>query len=105
MPRCQAHGQHLDRCSTHNWVRGLLAGDRNQPSGAVFPGRRGIFEFLTHLVALLQGKFTIGLDAAAAAGPVGRNASAVTVTSLRAEVYSYSRSRGFAGVSLDGSAL
>ena len=53
-----------------------------------------------------NGKFTIGADAAAAAGPVGRQASAGTDVQLRAEIYSYSRSRGlFAGVSLDGSTL
>lgn len=55
---------------------------------------------------LLQGKFTIGADAAAAAGPVGRNFEAATDAELKAEILSYSRSRGlFAGVSLDGSAL
>lgn len=56
--------------------------------------------------SLLSGKLTIGADVAAAAGPVGRQASAATDTALAAEVYSYSRSRGlFAGVSLDGSVL
>lgn len=55
---------------------------------------------------LLRGKFTIGVDAAAAAGPVGRNASAATDTSLQAEILSYSRSRGlFLGASVDGSAI
>lgn len=56
--------------------------------------------------SLMQGKLTIGADAAAAAGPVGREAAAATDATLRAEIYSYSRSRGlFAGVSLDGSVL
>jgi lipid-binding SYLF domain-containing protein len=56
--------------------------------------------------SLVDGKFTLGVDAAAAAGPVGRNAHASTDAQFKAEVYSYSRSRGlFAGVSLDGSAL
>jgi lipid-binding SYLF domain-containing protein len=56
--------------------------------------------------SLMSGKLTIGADAAAAAGPVGREASAATDTSFTAEVYTYSRSRGlFAGVSLDGSVL
>lgn len=56
--------------------------------------------------SLMQGKLTIGADVAAAAGPVGREAAAATDATLRAEVYSYSRSRGlFAGVSLDGSVL
>jgi lipid-binding SYLF domain-containing protein len=55
---------------------------------------------------VLQGKFTIGVDVAAAAGPVGRSASALTDVQLKAEVYSYSRSRGFfAGLSLDGTVL
>lgn len=55
---------------------------------------------------LMQGKFTIGADAAAAAGPVGRNAAAATDARLRAEILSYSRSRGlFVGLSLDGTAL
>jgi len=55
---------------------------------------------------LYGGKFTIGVDAAAAAGPVGRQAAAATDAQLRAEILSWSRSRGlFLGVSLDGSAL
>jgi lipid-binding SYLF domain-containing protein len=55
---------------------------------------------------LLKGKFTIGVDAAASAGPVGRNAAAATDTSLQAEILSYSRSRGlFLGASIDGSAI
>jgi len=55
---------------------------------------------------LLNGKFTIGADASAAAGPVGRNASAATDARLSAEILSYSRSRGlFAGVALDGSVI
>ncbi len=56
--------------------------------------------------SLLRGKFTLGVDAAAAAGPVGRNANVSTGTHFKAEIYSYSRSRGlFAGVALDGSVL
>jgi lipid-binding SYLF domain-containing protein len=55
---------------------------------------------------LMQGKFTIGADASAAAGPVGRNAAAATDARLKAEILSYSHSRGlFAGLSLDGSAI
>lgn len=56
--------------------------------------------------SLMAGKLTIGADASAAAGPVGREASASTDTSLKAEIYTYSRSRGlFAGVAMDGSVL
>lgn len=55
---------------------------------------------------LMKGKFTIGVDAAAAAGPVGRQAAAATDSRLQAEIYSYSRSRGlFAGASIDGSVI
>ena len=55
---------------------------------------------------LLSSKFTIGGDATAAAGPVGRNAQAKTDASMRAEILWYSRSRGvFAGVSLEGGTL
>jgi len=56
--------------------------------------------------AILSSKVKLGADAAAAAGPVGRNAQADTDVTLRAEVLTYSRSRGlFAGVSLEGSTL
>ena len=55
---------------------------------------------------LLSDKFTIGGEAAATAGPVGRNASANTDVLLHAEIISWSRARGlFAGVSLEGSTL
>jgi hypothetical protein len=54
----------------------------------------------------MRGTFTLGADAAIAAGPVGRRAEAATDAELKAEIYSYSRTRGlFAGVSLEGSAL
>jgi SH3 domain-containing YSC84-like protein 1 len=55
---------------------------------------------------LSSSKFTIGADANAAAGPVGRNASAQTDAYMHAEILSWSRSKGlFAGVSLDGATL
>jgi lipid-binding SYLF domain-containing protein len=55
---------------------------------------------------LADSKFTIGAEATAAAGPVGRNASAQTDALMTAEILSWSRSRGvFAGVSLDGATL
>ncbi|MEO8777230.1 MAG: lipid-binding SYLF domain-containing protein [Rhodanobacter sp.] len=56
--------------------------------------------------SIVRGKFTLGADASAAAGPVGRSATADTDGELKAEIYSYSRSRGlFAGVALNGAAL
>ncbi len=55
---------------------------------------------------LLRDKFTLGGDASVAAGPVGRDASAQTGAGLKAEILSWSRSRGaFAGVSLQGATL
>ncbi|MDZ3823208.1 MAG: lipid-binding SYLF domain-containing protein [Pseudoxanthomonas sp.] len=65
----------------------------------VFRSQRGVD-------TIVNGKFTMGADASVAAGPVGRSAAASTDGQLRAEIYSYSRSRGlFAGVALDGSVI
>jgi lipid-binding SYLF domain-containing protein len=56
--------------------------------------------------SILRSKVKLGADAAAAAGPKGRDAAAATDATLRAEILTYSRSRGlFAGVSLEGSTL
>jgi lipid-binding SYLF domain-containing protein len=55
---------------------------------------------------MLKSKFKIGGDAAASAGPVGRNAQAGTDWKLNAEFLTYSRSKGlFAGLDLDGTVL
>jgi lipid-binding SYLF domain-containing protein len=55
---------------------------------------------------LLSDKFTLGGEAAAAAGPVGRNTSANTDVLMKAEILSWSRSHGvFAGLSLEGATL
>jgi SH3 domain-containing YSC84-like protein 1 len=55
---------------------------------------------------ILVSKVKLGGDASAAAGPVGRTASAETDATMRAEILSYSRARGlFAGISLTGSTL
>lgn len=65
-----------------------------------------VFKSKKSIDGIINGKFTLGLDAAVAAGPIGRNASASTDAQLKAEIYSYSRSRGlFAGLSLEGAAL
>jgi len=56
--------------------------------------------------SLLHSKVRLGADASAAAGPVGRLASADTDAYMRSEILSYSRARGaFAGISLEGSTL
>ena len=55
---------------------------------------------------LLEDKFTLGGDASAAAGPVGRSASAETDAQMNAKILTYSRSQGvFAGLELKGAAL
>jgi lipid-binding SYLF domain-containing protein len=56
--------------------------------------------------SILKSKVKLGADASAAVGPKGRTATAATDAYMRAEILSYSRSRGlFAGVSLEGSTL
>ncbi|HET7557003.1 MAG TPA: lipid-binding SYLF domain-containing protein [Rhodanobacteraceae bacterium] len=78
---------------------GFQAGVSSTDVVLVFRTRRGVD-------GIVNGKFTIGADAHAAAGPVGRNLNASTDAAMQAEIYSWSRSRGlFAGVSLDGAAL
>jgi SH3 domain-containing YSC84-like protein 1 len=58
------------------------------------------------LQRLISNEFKIGVDAGVAAGPVGRDASAATDLQMRAEILSYSRSRGlFAGVNLNGASI
>jgi lipid-binding SYLF domain-containing protein len=55
---------------------------------------------------LMESKFTLGGEGEVAAGPVGRNAAAQTDAKMRAEILSWSRSRGvFAGISLQGATL
>jgi lipid-binding SYLF domain-containing protein len=65
-----------------------------------------VFTTRSGIDGITDGKLTLGADAAVAAGPVGRSASAATDQSFNAEIYSYSRARGlFAGVALDGSVI
>ena len=78
---------------------GFQAGVSSTDVVLVFRTQRGVD-------SIVRGKFTLGADASAVAGPVGRTANASTDAQLKAEIYSYSRSRGlFAGVALDGAAL
>jgi len=78
---------------------GFQAGVSSTDVVLVFRTQRGVD-------SIVHGKFTLGADDSAAAGPVGRSATASTDAQLKAEIYSYSRSRGlFAGAALDGSAL
>jgi len=58
------------------------------------------------LQQLLSSKFQLGGDASAAAGPVGRHASAGTDWKMNAEILTYSRAKGvFAGITLDGAVV
>jgi lipid-binding SYLF domain-containing protein len=78
---------------------GWQAGVQGTDVVLVFTTKKGV-------EGLLQGKFTLGADVAVAAGPVGRNAAAATDERFKAEILSYSRSRGlFLGASIDGSVL
>ena len=78
---------------------GLQAGVQSSDVVLVFRNDR-------NLNNIVNGKFTLGADAGIAAGPVGRNASALTDGQLKAEIWSWSRARGlFAGVALDGAVL
>ena len=80
---------------------GFQAGVEAADVVLVFKSRKSLDRILEG-----KGKVTLGVDAAIAAGPVGRQAEAGTDGRLQAEIVSYSRSRGlFAGIALDGAAL
>jgi SH3 domain-containing YSC84-like protein 1 len=105
------YGQGVVTCRTgHGWsapafIRmaggsfGLQAGGQDTDLVLVAVNDRGMQD-------LLASKFKIGADAAAAAGPVGRNTQASTNLTLKSELLTYSRSRGlFAGIDLDGTVV
>lgn len=78
---------------------GLQIGGQAADLILVINNRRG-------LENLVSNQFKLGADAAVAAGPVGRDAQAATDLQLRAQILSYSRSRGlFAGVTVNGSTV
>ncbi len=78
---------------------GLQIGGQAADIVLVVMNRRG-------LENLLNNQFKVGTDVAVAAGPVGRNAEASTDIQMRAQILSYSRSRGlFAGVTINGSTI
>jgi len=65
----------------------------------VFKTRKGV-------EGIENGRLTLGADASVAAGPLGRHTAVATDVEFKAEVYSYSRSRGlFAGVALEGASV
>jgi lipid-binding SYLF domain-containing protein len=76
---------------------GLQIGGQAADLVLVVMNRRGIEN-------LVRNQFKVGADAAVAAGPVGRDAQASTDIQMRAQILSYSRSRGlFAGITINGS--
>jgi len=78
---------------------GLQIGGQAVDVVLVIMNRRGLENFL-------RNQFKLGADAGAAAGPVGRDAQASTDLQLRAEILSYSRSRGlFAGLTVNGATV
>ena len=65
-----------------------------------------VFKSPKSIDGIMQGKFTLGVDAAIAAGPLGRQAEASTDIELEAEIYSYAQSKGlFAGLTIEGSVI
>ena len=105
------YGRGVATCRTgHGWSApsfvkleggsyGLQAGGQSTDLVLVAMNKDG----LQHM---LKNKFKIGGDAAASAGPIGRNAQAGTDWKLNAEFLTYSRSKGlFAGIDLDGTVL
>jgi SH3 domain-containing YSC84-like protein 1 len=106
-----SHGRGMATCRTDNgWSApapfhmtggsvGLQIGGQAVDLVMVVVNERG-------MQALLSSKFKLGLDASAAAGPVGRHVEGSTDWKMRAEVLTYSRARGlFAGITVNGSSV
>lgn len=84
---------------TEGGTFGFLAGGSATDIVAIVKSRRGAER-------LMSSKFTLGGEASAAAGPVGRNATALTDAQMSAEILSWSRSRGvYAGLNLSGATI
>lgn len=84
----------------------LAAGSLGWQIGAQSTDVVLVFKTPRSVQGIVRGTFTLGADAAVSAGPVGRRGEAATDAELKAEILSYSRSRGlFAGVSLEGSKI
>jgi lipid-binding SYLF domain-containing protein len=101
-------------CRTHDgtgpWGPPLMISAGGGSFGLQIGGQAADYVFLVMnpkgIDYLMRSQFTLGGDAAVAAGPVGRTGSADTDLRMRAEILSYSRTRGlFAGVSLEGTVV
>lgn len=105
------YGKGLVTCRTHNgWSAPVFlmvgGGSFGFQIGGAATDLVLLFTHHNGVTSLLNHDFKIGADATAAAGPVGRHASASTDIAMRAEILSYSRSRGvFAGISLNGAVV
>jgi lipid-binding SYLF domain-containing protein len=105
------YGKGLATCRTANgWSAPMFVavggGSVGFQIGASFTDVVLLFMNDHALESLMSDKFTIGADVTVAAGPVGRQATADTDIKLKAEILSYSRSKGvFAGVSVDGAVV
>jgi len=84
----------------------LAGGSFGFQAGLQFADVVLVFRNSRSLESIVNGKLTLGADAAVAAGPVGRNAAVATDGQFQAEIWSWSRARGlFAGIALDGAVL
>jgi lipid-binding SYLF domain-containing protein len=101
-------------CRTHDgtgpWGPPLMISAGGGSFGLQIGGQAADYVFLVMnprgIDYLMRSQFTLGGDAAVAAGPVGRTGSADTDLRMRAEILSYSRTRGlFAGLSLEGTVV
>jgi len=103
-------GVMLVRNEDRSWSNPVFVKSGGGSFGAQFGGQvSDIVLVLTtrqSIEGITDGKLTLGADASAAAGPVGRTAMASTDLNFDAEIYAYSRTQGlFAGVSLEGNAI
>ncbi len=107
------YGKGAVSCRTHaasSWGAPLMISIGGGSFGLQIGGQAADYVFLVMnpkgIDYLLRSQFTLGADAAVAAGPVGRTGSAGTDLRMHAEILSYSRTRGlFAGVSLEGAVV
>lgn len=106
------HGVLLVRCKDGSWSNPvfvtLSGGSVGWQGGIQSADLILVFKTAAGVERILQGKgkLTLGGDVSIAAGPVGRQSSAATDAMLKAEIFSYSRSRGlFLGLSLEGDGL
>jgi lipid-binding SYLF domain-containing protein len=96
--------------TTGGWGPPLMISIGGGSFGLQIGGQAADFVFLIMnprgIDYLMRSQFTLGVDAAVAAGPVGRTGEAATDLRVKAEILSYSRTRGlFAGLSLEGAVV